>query len=161
MDDLDNNLRKKPLGVRVIAAWLLLSTGPGVWWSLPLGRDIILSRVAVVVWAYNTVALLCALGLFFWREWARKGAVWLFSVYFIWAVVAVHLFLGPALWPLSLWLAGSLSLSQTAVEKGLFVLCVFYILWPVLAVFYLTYPGVKISFIDRKTTKASGRGTSR
>ncbi len=147
----DENLsQNNPRGINVIALWLLVSVLPGAYWSYHMGDKLAFSRLTSVVWAYMAVAFLCSMGLFFKREWARKGAVWLFSILFLWGVVVIHWLLGPSIQPLAFWLMNYVPLPQTTIQNILFTLFVFFILWPVIVIFYLTYPGIKIVFQNRR-----------
>lgn len=147
-DDLD--FSRRPRGIRVIAWWLVFSILPGAGWSFQQGLDIVLSPTAAIIWAYNLVALICGLGLFFRKEWARNGAVWLFSAYFVWTLYTVKVLIGPFLQHFSLWLADFGYLSAATLQNVLFVLLMTHMIWPVVAIFYLTYPGVKIAFQERE-----------
>ena len=155
MDYFEENLHNKSSrGIYTVGVWLLISTAPGFYWLYQMGEKAIFSHVASVVGAYNMVALLCGLGLFFKRDWARRGAVWLFAMMFIWALVVVYWFLGPSIKPLAFWLTDYVELTPSTVQKILFALFIAYILWPVMAFFYLTYPGVKIQFQKKPAGKS-------
>ena len=144
---------KSSRGIYTIGLWLLISTAPGFYWFYQMGEDLIFSPLTPVVGAYTMVALLCGTGLFFKRNWARKGAVGLFCFLFVWALVAVYWFLGPSIKPLAFWIADYVTLAPNTVQQILFVLLISYILWPVMAVFYLTYPGVKMRFRENPSGK--------
>jgi amino acid transporter len=157
MDYLEENLpHGNYRGIYTIGLWLLISISPGLYWSYQMGEKLIFSHLTPVIWAYSIVAFISGLGLFFKREWARKGAVWLFSMLFIWALAVIYWFLGPSIKPLAFWLTGYVALEQSMIQKILFTLFIAYILWPVIAVFYLTYPGVKIQF-RKDTAKKSDK----
>ena len=154
MDYLEENLPSKNYrGIYTVGLWLLISTAPGFYWSYQMGENLVFSHLTPVIWAYNIVALLCGLGLFLRRDWARRGAVWLFSAMFVWALVAIYWFLGPSIKPLAFWLTDYVTLEQGMIQKILFALFIAYILWPVMVVFYLTYPGVKIRFRKKPAKK--------
>ncbi|HPB68944.1 MAG TPA: hypothetical protein PLT76_08215 [Candidatus Omnitrophota bacterium] len=151
----ENSQNGSPRGIYAIGLWLLISTAPGLYWSYQMREKLIFSQLTPVIWAYIIVAFICGLGLFFKREWARKGSVWLLSVLFIWALVVIYWLLGPSIKPLAFWLTGYVTLEQSTIQKILFTLFIAYVLWPVIAVFYLTYPGVKTQFRRKLSSKSA------
>lgn len=147
MDYFEEQSQKgSPRGIYTVGLWLLISTAPGLYWSYQMGEKLIFSNLTPVIAAYTIVAFICGAGLFFKREWARKGAVWLLSMLFIWALVVIYWLLGPSIKPLAFWLTDYVALEQGVIQNILFTLFIAYILWPVMAIFYLTYPGVKMQF---------------
>ncbi len=137
---------KRPRGVTVIAIWLLLSAVPGIYKSVQTGWEVLLSPVATLDWTYIMCAIICATGLLLTREWARKGTIWFFVIYFWWALIVVNRMGRPSFQYLVEAQSILFMVSAEVAKRIVIALIVTYILWPVIAVLYLTYPGVKIKF---------------
>jgi len=144
-----NLIRRRPRGATVLACWLFFSAFPPLYDVLQRGGDIVLTPLATIELAYAMVAVICTIGLLRIREWARKGLVWFFAVYFLWALFAVNILVGPYFDALVRYHAQSFFLSVDHVRKILLVLVFVYIVWPLVAIIYLTYPGVKLRFRER------------
>ena len=66
-------MNKRSQVVVIIALWLIFSNVPGIYKDVMAGWDLILSPMATVTWAYYLCAFICALGLLFYKEWARRS----------------------------------------------------------------------------------------
>lgn len=145
-DQKIQEVKKKPKGVRFIALCLFLTTLPGIYKLLEMKFEAVISPVVTLQWGYNITAILCGVGLLLFHDAARKGTIFLLSIFCISVVLLSNLFLGPSLGSIVDWISRQVALSEQIIKTTIVVGVVASILFPVMAILYLTYPKIKYGF---------------
>jgi hypothetical protein len=148
----ENQSVKTSVGVAGIACWLVLSALPVLYQFLKRGETAVLSPAATLEIAYISVTVICALGLLFRQEWARKGVALFFIFYFFWSVWVVNFSMGAYFDPWNQGLAEKFFMPVNELKKITLSMLLIYIFWPVMAVFYLTCPPVKMNFRTKRSS---------
>lgn len=147
MDTLqENKPTRTPVGVKGIAAWLLVTAVPFVRDVIERGDAAVLSPAVTLEIAYISITVICALGLLFRQNWARKAVVLFFVVYFFWSVWLVNFSVGDYFDPWVRALSDQFFTPVNTVKKVALAMLLIYIFWPVVVVFYLTCPPIKLNF---------------
>jgi hypothetical protein len=125
---------------------MILSTLPVSYNHIKNGLTHPLIMVSVIEWVYYFVMILCALGLFKRREWARNLAVNLFGIYFLWTIYVAYSLSGPSfrlLWDNP----NTQNILDPYLLKGIIItLLATYSIWPIVVIFFLTHPRAKMLF---------------
>lgn len=149
LEGAENNNKKTPRGIAIIAVWMMLLIVPGIFRTANAGLDAVVSPAATIEWAYYGCAFGCAIGLLRLRELARRWTIGLFVIHFLGVLTAVYYLSGPS-WDMIIELQSSnLNIAAEMVKRILVFLIAMYILWQFIVILYLTHPRVKAQFIPK------------
>ncbi len=131
--------KKRSKGVTILSAWLMLSAAIGILGTISSGSAIP-SLMKSLNLAWLILALLCGIGLFLLKEWARKAAITLYAF-------------SVALGTFNLFIMGHIQWEQIAPDilpAQKTMVCILsagiYLVWFIAIAFFLTRPKVKEQF---------------
>ena len=141
--ELDNEKKVRPRGLTVIALWLMLLMLGGIKNVLIVGKDIIVSPINIIEWAYYLCCIVSAIGLLRLKEWARRCAVGLLVVHFLAAIAGIYYLVGFSWQGIIVWQSSVYGLPPEQIKSIIAAMVVIYVVWQIIALFYLTNPKIK------------------